>query len=70
MIKNKMEAEMAKIIILDGNSLINRAFFALKDLRNSKGIYTGGVLKFTEMVLMLIDDFQPTHFVVAFDIVL
>ncbi|MDK2866877.1 MAG: polymerase [Clostridiales bacterium] len=58
---------MAKIIILDGNSLINRAFFALKDLRNSKGIYTGGVLKFTEMVLMLIDDFQPTHFVVAFD---
>ncbi|MBS7527313.1 DNA polymerase I [Fusibacter paucivorans] len=58
---------MAKIIIVDGNSLINRAFFALKDLRNSKGIYTGGVLKFTEMVLMLIDDFEPTHFVIAFD---
>jgi DNA polymerase-1 len=58
---------MAKIIIVDGNSLINRAYFALKDLQNSKGVYTGGVLGFTQMILRLIDDFVPTHFVVAFD---
>lgn len=58
---------MSKIVIVDGNSLINRAFFALKDLRNSKGVYTGGVYGITQMIFKLIDDFKPTHFVVAFD---
>ena len=58
---------MSGIVIVDGNSLINRAFFALKDLRNSKGVYTGGVYGITQMIFKLIDDFKPSHFVVAFD---
>ncbi len=55
------------IVIVDGNSLINRAFFAMSDLRNSKGLYTGGVYGLTSMVLSLIEQFNPTHFCVAFD---
>jgi len=58
---------MEKIIIVDGNSLINRAYFALRDLKNSKGVYTGGVYGIMQMILKLVEDFEPTHFVVAFD---
>lgn len=56
-----------RIVIVDGNSLINRAFFAMSELKNSKGIYTGGVHGLTSMVFNLIDTFNPTHFCVAFD---
>ena len=56
-----------KIVIVDGNSLINRAYFAMSELKNSKGIYMGGVYGLTNMVLNLIDNFGPTHFCVAFD---
>lgn len=56
-----------RIVIVDGNSLINRAFFAMSELKNSKGIYTGGVHGLTSMVFSLIDTFGPTHFCVAFD---
>ncbi|HAS74834.1 MAG TPA: DNA polymerase I, partial [Clostridiales bacterium UBA8960] len=61
------QSSIGKIVIVDGNSLINRAFFAMSDLRNSKGIYTGGVHGLTSMVLNLIEAFGPTHFCVAFD---
>lgn len=56
-----------KIVIVDGNSLINRAYFAMSELKNSKGLYTGGVHGLTSMVLSLIENFEPTHFCVAFD---
>lgn len=56
-----------RIVIVDGNSLINRAYFAMSELKNSKGIYTGGIYGLTSMIFNLIDQFQPTHFCVAFD---
>lgn len=56
-----------KIVIVDGNSLINRAFFAMSDLKNSKGVYTGGAYGLINMVLNLMDQFNPSHFCVAFD---
>lgn len=55
------------IVIVDGNSLINRAYFAMSDLRNSKGVYTGGVHGLISMVMALKDRFEATHFCVAFD---
>lgn len=63
-----MESSQNKsIVIVDGNSLINRAYFAMSELKNSKGIYTGGVHGLTAMVFNLIENFKPTHFCVAFD---
>lgn len=63
-----METSQNKsIVIVDGNSLINRAYFAMSELKNSKGIYTGGVHGLTAMIFNLIDNFKPTHFCVAFD---
>lgn len=56
-----------KIVIVDGNSLINRAYFAMAELRNSNGIYTGGIHGLTNMVLSLMDQFSPKYFCVTFD---
>lgn len=58
---------MDKLIIIDGNSIANRAFYALPLLSNSNGLHTNAVLGFTTMLLRLIDEEKPTHMLVAFD---
>ncbi len=56
------------VLIIDGNSLMNRAFFALPPLTTKEGIQTNAVLGFLNMMNRLIDDYQPTHLSVAFDV--
>jgi DNA polymerase-1 len=56
-----------KLIIIDGNSIANRAFYALPLLSNSSGLHTNAVLGFTTMLMRLIDEEKPTHMLVAFD---
>lgn len=56
-----------KIVIVDGNSLINRAYFAMSELKNSKGVYTGGAYGLIKMIMSLTEQFNPSHFCVAFD---
>ncbi len=58
---------MDKFIIIDGNSIAYRAFYGLPLLSNSKGLYTNAVYGFTTMLLRLLEDERPTHFLVAFD---
>jgi DNA polymerase-1 len=58
---------MPKLIVIDGNSIANRAFYALPLLSNSQGLHTNAVYGFTTMLLRLIEEQQPTHFLVAFD---
>lgn len=58
---------MEKLIIIDGNSLVNRAFYALPLLSNSKGQYTGAVFGFANILVKLVQEQKPTHMVVAFD---
>ena len=55
------------LIIIDGNSIINRAFYALPDMTNSEGLHTNAIYGFTRMLFKLIDDYKPTHISVAFD---
>ena len=56
-----------RLIIIDGNSIINRAFYALPDMTNSEGLHTNAVYGFTRMLFKIIDDYKPTHISVAFD---
>lgn len=56
-----------KLVILDGNSLINRAFFALPPMINSKGQPTGAVYGFTNMLLKIMNDIKPDYIAAAFD---
>ncbi|MET3846933.1 DNA polymerase I [Paenibacillus sp. OAE614] len=58
---------MNKLILIDGNSIIYRAFFAMPPLTNTKGLHTNAVYGFTNMLLRLIEDHKPTHMMVAFD---
>ncbi|SEO82379.1 DNA polymerase I [Amphibacillus marinus] len=56
-----------KLVLIDGNSILYRAFFALPLLSNDKGVYTNAVFGFTKMLLKVLADEKPTHMLVAFD---
>lgn len=58
---------MEKLIILDGNSLINRAFYALPLLSNKKGTHTNAVYGFSNMLLKMKEDINPDYIVATFD---
>ena len=53
--------------VIDGNSLLHRAFYAIPILSNRKGVYTNAVYGFLNMLLKLIQDYQPYSLAVAFD---
>ena len=56
-----------KFLIIDGSSLIHRAFFALPPLTNRKGQHTGAVYGFLRMFHKLLQDVQPRWVAAAFD---
>lgn len=56
-----------KLVLIDGNSIAYRAFFALPLLNNNKGIHTNAVYGFTMMLMKVLEDEKPTHILVAFD---
>lgn len=56
-----------KLVLIDGNSIIYRAFFALPLLNNDKGVYTNAVFGFTTMLFRILEEEKPTHMLVAFD---
>jgi DNA polymerase I len=59
--------EKKKLVLIDGNSIAYRAFFALPLLNNDKGVHTNAVYGFTMMLNKIIEDEKPTHILVAFD---
>ena len=56
-----------KILLLDGNSLAYRAFFALPLLTNEHGVHTNAAYGFTMMLQKIMEEENPTHMLVAFD---
>ncbi len=56
-----------KIVIIDGNSLINRAYYALPLLTNKSGDYTNAIYGFVNMLYKIMDDYAPDYISVAFD---
>ncbi|MFC7321118.1 DNA polymerase I [Halobacillus campisalis] len=56
-----------KIVLIDGNSIAYRAFFALPLLNNDKGVYTNAVYGFTTMLLKILEEDNPDRILVAFD---
>lgn len=59
---------MNKLLLVDGHSILNRAFYGLPDLTNSKGQHTNAVLGFVNMILKVIEEEKPDYFAVAFDL--
>lgn len=56
-----------KIILIDGNNIINRAFYAVPLLSNDTGEFTNAVYGFLNIILKLYKDESPTHSIIAFD---
>ncbi|MEG6566089.1 DNA polymerase I [Thermoanaerobacterium saccharolyticum] len=58
---------MSKFLIIDGNSLMYRAYFALPDLMNSEGMHTNAIYGFSMMLLKLLQEEKPDYIAIAFD---
>ncbi len=56
-----------KILLIDGHSMLNRGFYGLPLLTNSKGTHTNAVLGFLNIMLKVISEEQPDYITVAFD---
>ncbi len=59
---------MEKLVLIDGNSLINRAFYAMPILTTKQGVFTNAVYGFMNMFTKMISDEAPTYVAVAFDL--
>ncbi|MCC8081098.1 MAG: DNA polymerase I, partial [Lachnospiraceae bacterium] len=58
---------MKKIVLIDGHSILNRAFFGVPDLTNSEGLHTNAVYGFLNIMLKILDEEKPDYLTVAFD---
>lgn len=62
---------MEKLVLIDGNSILNRAFYGImgnKMLMTDDGTYTNAVYGFLSILFKIIEDLEPTHLAVAFDL--
>lgn len=57
-----------KLILIDGHSILNRAFFGIPDLTNSDGIHTNAMYGFLNIMFKFIDEEKPDYITVAFDL--
>lgn len=57
-----------KLVLVDGHSILNRAFFGIPDLTNSQGIHTNAVYGFLNILFKIIDEEKPDYLTVAFDV--
>lgn len=57
-----------KLLLIDGHSILNRAFFGLPDLTNSEGLHTNAVYGFLNMLFRIIEEETPEYLTVAFDV--
>lgn len=62
-----VSSEQRTLLLMDGNSVLYRAFYGVPLLSTKAGIYTNAVYGMTQMLLKLLDEFRPTHMAVAFD---
>ena len=59
---------MDKLVLIDGNSLLNRAFYAMAMFSTKDGLPTNGIFGFIKLLFKILDDEKPSHLVVAFDV--
>ena len=57
-----------KLILIDGHSILNRAFYGLPDLTNAEGRHTGAVYGFLNIMFRIMEEEKPEYLTVAFDL--
>lgn len=59
---------MDKIVLIDGHSILNRAFYGVPDLSNSEGLHTNAIYGFLNIMFKILEEENPQYLVVAFDV--
>lgn len=59
---------MKKLILIDGHSILNRAFYGIPDLTNAEGIHTNAMYGFLNIMFRFIEEEKPDYITVAFDL--
>ena len=59
---------MEKIVLIDGHSILNRAFYGVPDLTNSAGLHTNAIYGFLNILFKILEEESPDYLTVAFDV--
>ncbi|MCM1136667.1 MAG: DNA polymerase I [Clostridium sp.] len=59
---------MEKLVLIDGHSILNRAFYGVPDLTNSEGLHTNAVYGFLNILFKILEEESPNYLTVAFDV--
>ncbi len=59
---------MKKLVLIDGHSILNRAFYGVPDLSNAKGLHTNAIYGFLNILFKILDEEKPDYLAVAFDV--
>ena len=59
---------MEKIVLIDGHSILHRAFYGLPDLTDAKGLHTNAIYGFLNILFKVLEEEQPEYLAVAFDV--
>jgi len=57
-----------KLVLIDGHSILNRAFYGVPDLSNAKGLHTNAIYGFLNILFKILDEEKPDYLAVAFDV--
>lgn len=57
-----------KMVLIDGHSILNRAFYGVPDLSNSQGLHTNAVYGFLNIMFKILEEEKPEYLAVAFDV--
>lgn len=59
---------MKKLVLIDGHSILNRAFYGLPELSNSEGLHTNAIYGFLNIMFKILEEEKPEYLAVAFDV--
>lgn len=59
---------MSKLVLIDGHSILNRAFYGVPDLSNSAGLHTNAIFGFLNILFKILEEEKPDYLTVAFDV--
>ena len=57
-----------KILLIDGHSILNRAFYGLPELTNAEGLHTNAIYGFLNILFRIVEEEKPDYLTVAFDL--
>ena len=60
--------ENRKLVLIDGHSILNRAYYGVPNLTNAQGLHTNGIYGFLNILFKILEEEKPDFLAVAFDV--